>query len=288
WLARRRQWRGSAPMGAAVSTCLLATHQLQLLKAVELGDVHTITEAVRRSPQVSFEPVFPGRNTLLHATSRYGQTSILIALIAVADELRTSWKPAGASRIRSSDWLKPFRCTSYETPTPLERQPSSPPTPASPSLSAQQPSPAESPATPSAPDDAAAGDGLPLTKALVNLVNAKGQSPLIIAASRGHVDVVQLLLDMGADPLCVDSVEGCTALHYAAMYGHALVAHMLLSSPAAQGDDTCTNRLVDVLSHNGAAALHYASDAGHHHLVKVLCDRVAAYPLRLHTPPPGG
>jgi hypothetical protein len=50
---------------------------------------------------------------------------------------------------------------------------------------------------------------------IIDSVNARRQTPLIIAASRGHTDVARQLLELGANPLAADKSEGCTALHYA-------------------------------------------------------------------------
>jgi hypothetical protein len=52
-------------------------------------------------------------------------------------------------------------------------------------------------------------------RSIVDSVNARKQTPLIIAASRGHTDVARKLLELGANPLAADRSEGCTALHYA-------------------------------------------------------------------------
>jgi hypothetical protein len=54
-----------------------------------------------------------------------------------------------------------------------------------------------------------------------------GQTALHIAASEGHTDIVQLLLDKGLDPLAPDK-EGKTALHGAAFAGHESVVRTLL------------------------------------------------------------
>ena len=64
-------------------------------------------------------------------------------------------------------------------------------------------------------------------------------TPLIIASSEGHVDIVTELLRAGADIHNKDSVLGRTALHYACNSGHILVVQLLLDrgSPLNESDD---------------------------------------------------
>lgn len=66
--------------------------------------------------------------------------------------------------------------------------------------------------------------------AQVDATTKAGQAtPLHRASFMGHSDVVRLLLDHGADPLCLDS-DGMTALHKAIEGGHAGTAIILLTA----------------------------------------------------------
>ncbi|MBK1654231.1 ankyrin repeat domain-containing protein [Allochromatium vinosum] len=68
----------------------------------------------------------------------------------------------------------------------------------------------------------------------VNAVDAKGRTPLILAAAKGYVEICGLLLESGADPSITDS-GGETALDAASRLGHVeLVAFMRdrLAAPA--------------------------------------------------------
>lgn len=53
----------------------------------------------------------------------------------------------------------------------------------------------------------------------VNSQNTTGETPLFIAVGAGHADVVECLLDHGADPAVVEKGDGLTALQKAAMFG---------------------------------------------------------------------
>ena len=83
-------------------------------------------------------------------------------------------------------------------------------------------------------------------------------TPLIMAVGRGRV--VKLLLDYGADPAAVD-VRGITALMKAAMNGRGEVAALLLS---------ISNINLEARCGLGMTALHRAVVGGHLNLVKML------------------
>ncbi|XP_060972936.1 putative E3 ubiquitin-protein ligase XBAT31 isoform X2 [Cannabis sativa] len=55
-------------------------------------------------------------------------------------------------------------------------------------------------------------------------------SPLMLAAMHGKISCVQKLLEVGANLLMFDSLNGRTCLHYVAYYGHSDCLQALLSS----------------------------------------------------------
>ena len=64
------------------------------------------------------------------------------------------------------------------------------------------------------------------------MLNGIGQTPLMLAASEGHVDVVDILIKKGALLDIRDENDGSTALHLAANHNRALVVQSLLDHHA--------------------------------------------------------
>ena len=106
-------------------------------------------------------------------------------------------------------------------------------------------------------------------------INDKQQSeantytPLHIAALQGHCNVVQCLLENGADIECKDN-NSATPLHLAALNGHQDVVQCLLKNGA---DIQCKAK-------NSTTPLHMAAFHGHHTVVKYLLEEEADYTCR--------
>ncbi|KAK7832135.1 hypothetical protein U0070_015282 [Myodes glareolus] len=86
----------------------------------------------------------------------------------------------------------------------------------------------------------------------VDVRDAKGQTPLMLAVAYGHIDAVSLLLEKEANVDAVDIV-GCTALHRGIMTGHEECVQLLLEQ------DAC----VLCRDARGRTPLHYAAARGH-------------------------
>ena len=84
--------------------------------------------------------------------------------------------------------------------------------------------------------------------ALVNALNARGETPLHRAALNGHTEVARVLLAREADVNLQDN-HGYTPLHCAAERGHTEVARVLLKHRAS----------VDAQGTRGEAPLHVAA-----------------------------
>jgi ankyrin repeat protein len=96
----------------------------------------------------------------------------------------------------------------------------------------------------------------PSTKAETR--TAKDESPLMMAALRGHVDIARQLIARDADV----NKTGWTPLHYAATGGHLAVIELLLENHA----------YIDAESPNGTTALMMAAHYGSPAAVKLLLE----------------
>jgi ankyrin repeat protein len=94
----------------------------------------------------------------------------------------------------------------------------------------------------------------------INARNIRGQTPLHLAAMKGNSDVLQLLLENGAQVDALASDSGCTSLHYAAGLGHVELCELLVRYGA--DPDAQTARL--------QTPLHLAVASGHSDVVALL------------------
>jgi len=98
-------------------------------------------------------------------------------------------------------------------------------------------------------------------------------TPLMVAAAAGRADMCRALLDVGARPEAKDSASGATAFLMAAFKGHSQVVELLLdrAETTAHGRRT----LLQETTRKGESALMAASKAGHLEAAKVLLRRGA-------------
>ncbi|CAN6215310.1 unnamed protein product [Urochloa humidicola] len=106
----------------------------------------------------------------------------------------------------------------------------------------------------------------------VNARNIYGQTALMQACRFGHWEVVQTLLVFRCNVSKVDSLSNRTALHVAAAGGHVKCARLLLAAAAAGGGG---GKLVNRAASGGVTALHLAALHGHADCVHLLIDEHA-------------
>ncbi|KAF7818548.1 ankyrin repeat-containing protein ITN1-like [Senna tora] len=135
-----------------------------------------------------------------------------------------------------------------------------------------------------------------IRSAIVNEVNELGETPLFVAAERGHIDVVNELLPFASNEgLSFKNRSGYTPLHVAASQGHQAIVQVLLNhdpelihtfgqsnatpliSAATKGHAEVVDLLLErdpsmleLSRSNGKNALHFAARQGHARIVKSL------------------
>lgn len=96
----------------------------------------------------------------------------------------------------------------------------------------------------------------------INTASASGLSLLMLAAKKGHLEIVRVLLDRGAAVNWLATYYGWTALTYAANAGHAEIVCLLLE----HGADPAVKAV------RGKTALVVAADRGHTAVVAALLE----------------
>ncbi|GIL88465.1 hypothetical protein Vretimale_15376 [Volvox reticuliferus] len=105
---------------------------------------------------------------------------------------------------------------------------------------------------------------------VVDMTNAKGQTPLMYACFSDCPDLVKLLLSKGADPWVGDRCGGRTALHYAAMGGSAACIQAIMKHISPRLMTRQGVRYVDARSLCGLTPLHYCVYFGKMEAIKEL------------------
>jgi ankyrin repeat protein len=107
------------------------------------------------------------------------------------------------------------------------------------------------------------------TTACVNVENAKGVTPLIMAAQKGLTEICKALLERGANVQHVVTASGTTAVLQAAHFGHLEVLRVFLFEHHSR------RSLLELANFNHTTPLMRASQEGHIHVVEYLVQRGA-------------
>lgn len=121
----------------------------------------------------------------------------------------------------------------------------------------------------------------------VNDADLAGNTALHVAAKRGYITVIRILLEEGANPLSMNR-KGNSALHLACFHGHAACAELLLEARVRGGDGRETaashcsvrdaigeSRYMDAVNGSGLSPLHLAAFCGSSACVTVLTGKGA-------------
>ena len=101
-----------------------------------------------------------------------------------------------------------------------------------------------------------------------NVGDRVGWSPLINAAQRGHIPMMRLLLERGADPL-KGTIGDRLPIHFAAENGHVDAVQLLLEQPKANPN---------FRDKEGQTALFKAANKGRIEVVKILLEQASIEP----------
>jgi ankyrin repeat protein len=116
---------------------------------------------------------------------------------------------------------------------------------------------------------------------VVNASLAGGLTMLMLAAQNGELEILNILLEAGADVLALDK-DGCTALMLAAANGHIEIVDALLKAGANK----------NAADNEGKTALIFATENGHQNIVALLTpiasevlDALHSKAVLFHMPP---
>ncbi|KYN43462.1 Ankyrin repeat and MYND domain-containing protein 2 [Trachymyrmex septentrionalis] len=114
-------------------------------------------------------------------------------------------------------------------------------------------------------------------KIKMDFVDENGMSPLQHACYKGNKEIVQLLLDQGADVNACQHEHAYTALHFAALSGNAELCHLLMSHGARL---TATNSV-------GRTAAQMAAFVGNHNCVATINNFIPKADIDYYIKPQG-
>ncbi|CAK9829767.1 Ankyrin repeat and MYND domain-containing protein 2 [Anthophora retusa] len=118
---------------------------------------------------------------------------------------------------------------------------------------------------------------LTVNKIKMDFVDENGMSPLQHACYKGNTEIVQMLLDQGADVNACQHEHAYTALHFAALSGNAELCHLLMSHGARL---TATNSV-------GRTPAQMAAFVGNHNCVATINNFIPKADIDYYVKPQG-
>ncbi|XP_076237198.1 ankyrin repeat and MYND domain-containing protein 2 isoform X1 [Calliopsis andreniformis] len=118
---------------------------------------------------------------------------------------------------------------------------------------------------------------LAANKIKIDFVDENGMSPLQHACYKGNKEIVQMLLDQGADANLCQHEHAYTALHFAALSGNAELCHLLMSHGARL---TATNSV-------GRTPAQMAAFVGNHNCVATINNFIPKTDIDYYVKPQG-
>ncbi|XP_017878296.1 ankyrin repeat and MYND domain-containing protein 2-like [Ceratina calcarata] len=118
---------------------------------------------------------------------------------------------------------------------------------------------------------------LAVNKIKMDFVDENGMSPLQHACYKGNKEIVQMLLDQGADVNACQHKHAYTALHFAALSGNAELCHLLMSHGARL---TATNSV-------GRTPAQMAAFVGNHNCVATINNFIPKADIDYYCKPQG-
>ncbi|XP_058806862.1 ankyrin repeat and MYND domain-containing protein 2 [Phymastichus coffea] len=118
---------------------------------------------------------------------------------------------------------------------------------------------------------------LAASKIKIDFIDENGMSPLQHACYKGNKEIVQMLLDHGADPNKCEHDNGYTALHFAALSGNADLCYLLMSYGAK----------IHAVNSVGRTAAQMAAFVGNHNCVATINNFIPKADIDYYIKPQG-
>ena len=108
----------------------------------------------------------------------------------------------------------------------------------------------------------------------MNKAEEDGLTPLMVAATVGYTEIVEVLLRAGADVMQTDKDNGWKCIHYGARFGKLESIKVIYEYLVSNKDPQQVIEYMNSGDKNGATPLHNACYYGHEAVVKYLVNEI--------------